>query len=134
MVWGRFSFMGTRVGNRAPEVWGIFKQGGLERWSTAKTTSVLRKFGLSYRRTDMLADIRRYDSIARVREGDVEKQNKVLDFLEKKIEPFRKAKGLTGDQAWKQRHDWEKKRYKDLEEAEEREADADKYDWEEEYP
>lgn len=134
MVWGRFAFMGSRAGNRAPEVWNIFKTGSLERWSAAKTTSTLRKFGLSYRRTDMLADIRRYDAIGRVREGDVEKQNKVLDFIEQKLEPFRKARGLTGVQAWKQRHKWEKKRYTDMEEAEMMEGDADEYQWIEDYP
>ncbi len=133
MVWGRFSFMGARAGNRAPEVWNVLKTGSAERWTAAKTITTLKAAGLSYRRTEMLADIRRYDSIARVKEGDVEKQTKVLDFVEQKIEPLRKTKGLTGVQAWRQRHDWEKKRYKDLLEAEETEGVADEYGWMEDY-
>jgi len=126
--------MMTPVGGRAAEIWRVLKQGATEGWTTTKTTTALKEGGLSYRRIEMLTDIRRYASIARIREGELEKQNKVLDFFEQKIEPFRKAQGLTGEQAWHQRHDWETKRYKDLEEAEEMEEAGRDYGWVEEYP
>jgi len=58
----------------------------------------------------MLLDIRRYNAIACVREGDAETQNKVLDYFDLKIEPFRREKGLTGVQAWREWHKWEENR------------------------
>jgi len=94
-----FKVISSKVSAQNRQVLQIFQKAVAEKRSAASAIRELKEKGLTYRRTHMLEDFRRMQHIAKVKPGNIEGQQRALDFFDKVVEPYRKQHKLTYDKA-----------------------------------
>ena len=124
-----FLFESRFTGDTLEKVWEIIKSGVSEGRSGKGIIETLKDMGAAYRRQDMLSDIRRMGSVAKISMEAGISAERAMSFYDAVIEPYRKANKLTGAQAWANYHKWERLQAETEEELEELEAAAEDYGW-----
>lgn len=122
-----FKVATSTASSASARVVSIFESAVSEGKSASAAIKQLQAEGLSYRRTNMLADYRRAQHVSRVKIGNVEGELKAHQYFDRVVEPFRKQEGLTYKQALDRIHKWEKGQYETTEQAIELEDYANRY-------
>lgn len=124
-----FLFESRYTGETLEKVWETIKSGVSEGLSAKGIIDTLREMGGAYRRQDMLSDIRRMGSVAKISMEAGITAERAMSFYDSVIEPYRKSAGLTGKQAWENYHKWERLAAETEEELAELEEAAEEYGW-----
>ena len=120
--------MRERVGN-------ILLEGVKEGLTGSAIKGALSQEGLGYWAVNMNYDIRRMGALLRVDPEASISATRALQFFDNKIEPFRRSmqdrlgRGVTGEEAWKEYHKWERNKAESEEELKRLEQDADDFGW-----
>jgi len=124
---GIFGLTAGVTAANAARITEIIAEGYKSESTASDIMSSLKDEGLSYRRQDMLADIREYGAIANIPEGRPSAISRALDFYNNVVEPYRKDNGLSSKQAWSDVRTYISKNYESEYQEIELEADLSDY-------
>ena len=124
-----FIFERKYEGSTLEKLWDTLKAGVTEGATASGIIQTLKDMGISYRRQDMLSDIRRMGSVAHISAERMISAEKAMSFYDRIIEPYRKQYGLTGAKAWENFHKWERMQIESEEQLQELEEAASEYHW-----
>lgn len=96
----------------------IYLQGVRRGSKPADMMRTLKRYGFTYRKQDMLADIRAVGSYSRIDVRDIAKKERALQYWRDVAEPYRADKGISMKQAWKDIKQWHTASFETFEEAE----------------
>ncbi len=85
---------------QAERVSQIFEYGYSTDRPSDYITGRLKDEGLSYRRQEMLLDVRRYGAVINVKNQDERKVGRALDYFDNVVEPYRRDTGLSMSTVW----------------------------------
>ena len=124
-----FIFERKYEGSTLEKIWDTLKAGVTEGATASGIIQTLKDMGVSYRRQDMLSDIRRMGSVAHIGAERAISAEKAMSFYDRIIEPYRKQYNLTGAKAWENYHKWERMQIESEEQLQELEEAAADYQW-----
>lgn len=124
-----FLFESRFTGETLEKVWETIKSGVAEGLTGKGIIETLKDMGAAYRRQDMLSDIRRMGSVAKISMEAGISAERAMSFYDSVIEPYRRANNLTGAKAWENFHKWERMEAETEEELAELEEAAEEYGW-----